>query len=141
MSYESYDDVNLLALCIWREARGEVNDAQLGVGCSIRNRVNNPSWYNHHQGSYRATILMPWQYSSFNTNDPNSTKYPDPNDAVWLQCLENASLIINGNCDDNTSGAISYYDKSLDSNPPKWATDGEMIKTVDLGRIHFFKKV
>jgi N-acetylmuramoyl-L-alanine amidase len=134
MSYETYDDVNLLGLVIWREARGETDEAQLGVGCSIRNRVIKGGWWGN---TYRTVILKPWQYSSFNEDDPNSTKYPDPNDAVWLQCLENASLIINGNCNDNTAGAQSYFDRSLDNNPPKWAAT--MTHTLDLGRLHFYK--
>jgi len=134
MAYEQYDNVNLLALAIWREARGEVCDAQLGVGCSIRNRVNHPTWWGH---DYRSVILDKWQYSSFNPNDPNDTKYPGDTDSVWLQCLENASLVINGNCPDNTDGAQSYFDKSLDNNPPKWAAT--MTHTLDLGRLHFYK--
>ena len=134
MAYEQYDDVNLLGLVIWREARGEIDEAQLGVGCSIRNRVKKGGWWGN---TYRTVILKPWQYSSFNEGDPNSTKFPDPNDAVWLQCLENASLIINGNCDDNTGGAQSYFDRSLDNNPPNWAAT--MTHTLDLGRLHFYK--
>ena len=134
MAYENYSDVELLALCIWREARGETNDAQLGVGCSIRNRVLKGGWWG---STYRSVILKPWQYSSFNEGDPNSTKFPDPNDPVGMQCTENASLVINGNCADNTNGAQSYFDRSLDSNPPKWAAT--MTHTLDLGRLHFYK--
>jgi spore germination cell wall hydrolase CwlJ-like protein len=134
MAYEQYDDLHLLALCVWREARGEVNDAQLGVACSIRNRVDKPGWWGT---DYRSVILKPWQYSSFNAGDPNSIKFPDETDSVWLQCLENASLVINGNCPDNTDGAQSYFDKSLDNNPPKWAAT--MTHTLDIGRLHFYK--
>jgi len=132
--YSQYDDVNLLGLVIWREARGETCDAQLGVGCSIRNRVNKGGWWGN---TYRTVILKPWQYSSFNEGDPNNTKFPAPDDSVWLQCLENASLIINGNCEDNTGGAQSYFDRSLDNDPPKWAAT--MTKTTDLGHLHFYK--
>ena len=134
MDYRTLSDVEILALCVWREARGEVWDAKLGVACSIRNRVLKGGWWGN---TYHTVILKPWQYSSFNEGDPNSTKYPDPNDPVWLQCLENASLIINGNCDDNTGGAQSYFDRSLDNNPPNWAAT--MTHTVNLGRLHFYK--
>jgi hypothetical protein len=28
---------------------------------------------------------------------------------------------------------------SLDTDPPKWAIDGSNVKTVDFGRLHFYK--
>ena len=39
---------------------------------------------------------------------------------------------------DPTQGSTSYFDKSLDSSPPGWATDGSQIHKVDLGDFHFY---
>ena len=36
---------------------------------------------------YSGVILKPFQYSSFNRNDPNSAKFLHANDPAWQQCL------------------------------------------------------
>lgn len=128
----------LLALCIWREARGELVTTKEAVAWSIRNRVDNPRWWGH---SWSGIILMPWQYSSFNRSDPNATKWPTPNDPAWIESLTVAQQVFlaDASLPDPTHGATSYFDNSLDTDPPKWATDGSMVKTVDFGRLHFYK--
>src|SRR5258708_39654967 len=100
--YEGYDDGHLLALSVWREARGEVYDAKFAVACSIRNRVNHPCWWGK---MYHEVILEKWQYSSFDPSDPNSTKFPASTDPFYLESTEAASCIINGGMADTTSGA------------------------------------
>lgn len=131
----------LLALCIWREARGEDQTTRLGVGCSIRNRVLRPSWWG---SDYASVILKPWQYSSFNSNDPNCKKYPRPQDATewqaWQECLRVAQQVID-ECDDCTHGADSYFDQSLDNNPPIWVRSPRAQRTCQIGRLYFYKTV
>ena len=125
----------LLALCIWREARGEIRDAKLGVAWSIRNRVERGGWWGN---TWATVILKPYQYSSFNANDPNACKLPSPTDPSWLECLDVANQVFDSpNVPDPTGGATSYFDKSLDNNPPSWAA--ELIHTWDLGNLHFYK--
>jgi N-acetylmuramoyl-L-alanine amidase len=133
--YEQYDDAGLLALAIWREARNQSSDAQFGVGCSIRNRVQHPRWWGH---DYRSVILDPWQYSSFNKNDPNSNKFPVDGSPLWKEIQELVADVIAGK-PDNTNEAVSYYDKSLDNNPPKWADSNQFQHACDIGAFHFFK--
>ena len=73
---------------------------------------------------------MPWQYSSFNENDPNSTRFPAPTDPSYQDSLQAAEEVLG--VADTTRGATRYYDKSLDPRPPKWATDGSDIHTAIL---------
>ena len=128
----------LLALCIWREARGELLETKQCVAWSIRNRVQRPGWWGH---GWAGVILQPWQYSSFNHNDPNASKLPIPTDPSWQDCLTVAEQVYpqESPIPDNSHGADSYYDMSLDTNPPSWASDGSKVKTVDMGRLHFYK--
>ena len=128
----------LLALCIWREARGEPVDTKVAVAWSIRNRVNRPGWWGH---DYESVILLPWQYSSFNHNDINATKMPVSNDPSWQDSLIAASAIFAQPAllADPTGGATSYFDMSMDTHPPTWATDGSNVKTSDSGRLRFYK--
>jgi N-acetylmuramoyl-L-alanine amidase len=125
----------LLALCVWREARGEVADAKLGVAWSIMNRAKNPGWW----GSTLAeVVLKPYQYSSFNHNDPNATKWPPERDNSWLASCDAAQNAFSAAQADLTGGATHYFDKSLDANPPAWAA--EMKHTCDIGNLHFYTR-
>lgn len=130
-------DLFLLALVIWREARGETPAAKQGVAWAVKNRALKPSWWGG--SSYWSVILHPFQFSSFNHGDPNATKWPVPSDVSWSDSLEVAAGVISGNVLDNTSGATSYFDKSLDSKPPTWATDGSNIHTCDIGGLRFYR--
>src|SRR5690242_18548874 len=133
---DDYYPIVLLALCIWREARGEPFDAKVAVAWSVRNRVIRPRWWGH---SFEGCILMPYQYSSFNRADPNSTKLPASSDPSWVDSLTIAISVYQGNStfSDKSCGADSYYDRSLDGNPPEWAASA--IHTADVGSLHFFR--
>jgi cell wall hydrolase len=128
--------VFLFALCIWREARGETANTKQAVAWSVRNRVNRPRWWGH---DYVSCILMPFQYSSFNHNDPNAVKFPTPTDPSWQDSMQVALAIYDNppTLDDNSNGADSYFDKSLDNNPPAWAAVA--TKTADIGSLHFYR--
>jgi spore germination cell wall hydrolase CwlJ-like protein len=139
---QAYDFI-LLALCIWREARGEALNTKNAVAWSIRNRVLNPGWWGT---GWSGIILQPFQYSSFNRSDPNATKLPMQTDPSWQDSLIAAQQVYSSDpatapaIADPTNGATSYFDMSLDLNPPSWATDGSFVKTADIGRLHFYRK-
>lgn len=124
-------------LCVWREAQGEKDLARRGVAHSIANRAADPGWWGH---DVVSVVLKPFQYSSFNTNDPGHNKWPDTTDTSWQDCLSVVDLVLAGMDADPTSGATSYFDISIDGHPPKWATDGEFEFTVQLGRLKFFRR-
>jgi spore germination cell wall hydrolase CwlJ-like protein len=127
----------LLLLCIWREARGETMEAKKGVAWCIRNRVmkEGRQWYGD---DWTTVILKPYQFSSFNANDPNATKLPLMSDPSFKDCLTAAKYAYNGMAPDPTQGATYYFDDSLAANPPKWAKT--FTPTVKIGRLNFFKE-
>lgn len=133
----------MLALCLWREARGEPLEAKAAVACSIRNRVAKPSWWGT---GWLGVLTKKWQYTSMTgTGDPNLEKWPQEADTSWLACLAIAYAVHGGQLDDPTSGATHYFDNSLDPGPgkpdrrPEWALGGSLVHTVDVGAFHFFK--
>lgn len=130
---KAYWETVMLALLIWREARNQPFAAMVAVGCSVRNRVRTGGWWGK---TYIEVILRPEQYSSFNPGSPDA-KFPEDTDAIFPMCLAIARDVIAGTAADNTEGAQSYYDRSLDANPPKWAT--EMEHTENIGDFRFFK--
>lgn len=126
----------MLALLLWREARNQSDGAIAAVACSVRNRVARPSWWGH---DWVSVILAGKQYSSFNQSDPNATKFPPSADNVFPRCLQIAQAVHSGELADTVSGAQSYFDKSMDANPPGWATDGSMTHVCDVGDFHFYR--
>ena len=104
----------------------------------MRNRVTQRFRGN----DWETVIEAKWQYTSIEgpQTDPNLRKYPNLAVEPWELCIECAELVYNGICADPTDGAVMYFDKSLDYNPPVWANDGEFVKTVDVGAFHFFRK-
>ena len=130
-------DTFLMALCCWREARGEIVAGKYAVCWSIKNRADHPSWWGG--PSISSVVLKPMQYSSFNANDPNATKFPLPTDTSWTASLLAAGQVLAGMLVDPTMGATHYFDSSMDANPPVWAKDGSKVLTVTIGNLHFWK--
>ena len=84
---DSYSNF-VLALCIWREARGQSNEARRGVMNVILNRAG-LKFRGH---DVISVVLWPYQFSSFNANDPNAHLLPNPKNtqdwAAWLECCD-----------------------------------------------------
>lgn len=124
-------DVVFLALCIWREARGEPHDAKVAVACSVLNRVDRPSWWGT---SITGVLFKKWQYSSLtDPKDRQLTTWP-ARDPAWAECLTVARDAIEGHVTNPVPGADSYYDTSIP--PPKWATPQTFVGQV--GRLMFY---
>lgn len=127
-------EFSLLALCNWREARGEIVAAKMAQAWSVRNRVLRPSWWGT---DYCSVILKPLQYSSFNASDPNAIKFPQPGDTAWQASLMAAESAYMGVGNDPAQGCTNYFDKSLDGNLPDWAK--KMIHVFDIGNLRFYR--
>jgi spore germination cell wall hydrolase CwlJ-like protein len=125
----------LLPLVIWREAQNQGYIGMLAVGWVIRNRVLNPSWWGT---DWVSVILKKFQFSSFNWNDPNYGKFPKGDEPSWQDALRAALDAFLGSMADPTNGATYYFDRSLDSSPPKWSTGGSTVHTKDIGAFHFY---
>lgn len=112
----------MLALCIWREARGETLQGKRLVASVIRNRVEDPKrWPN----TYVGVITQPWQFSSFNANDPNSAKFPeDGTDAFgpWNECVAAATAVLESDVPFTT--ANHYHTVNVS---PKWRDDTKIV--------------
>lgn len=123
---DSYQNV-LIALCVWREARGEPAEAQRGVLHVILNRTRDKRWPN----TPVQVITQPKQFSSFNLTDPNVTKYPNPADASWLRCC----AVVDAPGEDPTIGATHYHSEM--PLPPSWAEPQKLVAKI--GNFSFYK--
>jgi len=109
----------LLALACYREARGESLLGKMLVAQVIRNRVDDVRW----PGTYRGVILQPKQFSAFNPDDPNVTKFPALGEQAWLDSVLAADRILNGSGEPFTL-ANHYCVSSL---RPSWYDEDKIV--------------
>jgi len=83
----------LLALCVWREARGESDRGKLLVAETIANRVTDKRW----PDTFAGVITQPKQFSAFNAGDPNATLFPKDGDPSWPAAVSAADSVLRGN--------------------------------------------
>lgn len=133
-----YIDETLMALTIWREAKGEGYNGMLAVGCVIKNNAiaKKISIYEE------CTALN--QYSSITVHsDPETISWPKIYDPSWKDAKYIAADILTGDVPDITKGAHFYEN-------PKVASSGwfknnivndpiKHPKTITLGNHVFYK--
>lgn len=125
-------DLAMLALTVWREARGEGTEGMKAVACSIRNRVRRPSWWGH---TFYEVCTKKWQYSSMTApNDPQLGKFPSRDDHEFEQSLWISNEVVEGRIKSPVPGADSYYDSSIA--PPAWAIPAKFVGRI--GRLNFY---
>lgn len=121
----------MLALVVWREARGETPEAQFAVACSILNRVKRPSWWGH---DLLGVLGKKWQYSSMAApNDPQLILWPQI-DGSWCEALSIARAALNESEPNPVPGADSYYDDSISA--PAWTKAARFVQKI--GRLNFY---
>lgn len=126
----------LLALAIWREARGESIEAKMAVASVIRNRCAMAPAEGFHS-TVSGNILKPWAFSSFNQGDAQCEKYPAITDPSWHDSLEAANISNAGHSADRSNGAVFYHDDSIGV-PSAW---GRVEQTASIGRLRFYRLV
>ena len=142
-SFSTDNDETLLARMIFGEARGESYTEKVAVGFTAVNRANDGKRWNGE--TVRESILAPYQYSCFNSNDENRDKLMDPqiyDASAFYNCLDVARDILSGNVEDPTNGATHYFNPELAS--PSWASKIERIGKIEteqgLSRHEFYRE-
>jgi N-acetylmuramoyl-L-alanine amidase len=133
--YTELTDLELLALCVWREARGEGSLGKRGVAHVVDNRISARSFFGH---DVCSVILKPYQFSSFNPSDPNADKWPADNDISWADSRSAAQAILSGKDADLTGGALYYFSPPLTAAPRAWGSVGV---TLVVGNLTFCKPI
>ena len=140
-SSASAADIDILARTLWGEARGESQAGMEACAWTIRNRVFDgkaKSWWGE---GYAGVCQKPWQFSCWNSNDPNSPYLrgakPIPA-GEYKKALAVATAVVSGSVPDPTNGATHYYATTMPK-PPAWAAKAK--QTLKLGHHVFFKDV
>ena len=124
----------LAAITLWAEARGEPWDGQIAVAEVIRNRTAQKHFSD---GTVASTILWPYQFSCWNTKDPNRAKMFGllHGDKLAEQCIRAWNDAMAGT--DFTKGALFYVNLDAVAETPSWIA--ECVQTVKIGRHRFYK--
>lgn len=148
LTIEQQPDDILCAMLAWGEARGEPELGRIAVVWVAKNRSLARSQ------PIRRVILAPWQFSSFNANDPNREKMLDParfsSAEIWAACYEAAAQVLEGSVPDPTEGSSHYCTVGLWGNPTpaghkvQWYHQleieaGRTVETVRIGH-HVFAR-
>jgi len=122
------------ALTVWQEARGESYEGKVAVAEVIQRRVARR--YNG-DGTVVGTILRGWQFSGWNTGDPNrlAAARLDDDDATyqacrqaWRDALGGVSLV---------KDAVLYYNPAGVTHAPLWAVPEKLVTII--GAHHFYR--
>jgi N-acetylmuramoyl-L-alanine amidase len=119
----NWDDVAkvVLALAMWREARGEGTAGMTAVGCVIRNNVKGNNWI--------AVITKPYFISSLTAHaDPELIIWPKLNDLQFSIAMMLAEGIMSYAILDVTDGATHYFNPNVVL--PTWAASMKKVKTI-----------
>jgi spore germination cell wall hydrolase CwlJ-like protein len=121
----------LLALCVWREARGESLTGKKLVASVVLNRSKDSK--HRWPASVVGVIVQPMQFSSFNPGDPNATKFPTSMAGLsdWEDSVQAADTVLGGAV---TTEANHYHVHGL---TPAWRDDTKIV--ADEGSHVFYK--
>lgn len=126
-------EVQILALTLYGEARGESPEGQAAVAWVIRNRADRRFRGN----SIREVCLSPKQFSCWNASDVNRPKLEDAGTLrteAYKRLERIAGDVIAGRVADPTGGADHYHEESI---APYWAKT--MQRTAQVGRHVFYR--
>jgi len=128
----------MAALCVWREARNQSQEARRGIWWTLQNRVGKSLF----RPNLVSVVLQPWQFSSFNATDPNVTKFPNPlvpmDWQAWLEIL----AIAESPGVDPTKGAVYYESfpaEELDAIRGKDSWFARDKLTVQIDQVRFYQ--
>ena len=134
-----FTDAYLMALCLWREARGEPMEGKIAVAQVIMNRTKNPAKWDG--TDVYSVITAQKQFSSFNLAEVQSVKFPRGTDTTWKDCLDAALQVLSGEKTSLVGNADHYFTTAKPAYatvwPPKWS---EKMKEVAKVGGHTFVK-
>jgi spore germination cell wall hydrolase CwlJ-like protein len=120
------------ALNIWMEARGEKIEGKIAVAEVMLNRLKKGFWGD----TIAEVVLAPYQFSGWNTKDPNRVKAAqlDDQDQAYQECVKAWELAKAGS--NIAKGATHYFNPAIVARP-SWAPPSKMLARI--GNHEFYK--
>ena len=131
-------DIEIAARTVLMEASGEPDEGQRAVAWAICNRHRTDKWY---AGQTLAeTCLLPFQFSSWNTEDRNRRRIARmaDDDPTLIKARGMIAEAMANSSADPSNGASHYYAKTLPL-APDWAKG--KTPCAEIGAHLFFKDI
>lgn len=130
-----FSDEALAVSTIWQEARGEPFLGKLAVAQVIRNRVLLK--YNSN-GTVAGTVLAPYQFSGWNTKDPNRviSALIDTDDPIVGACRTAWLIALQTGVADKFPAVL--FHASTMSEYPEWSKSPNVKKIAEIGNHIFY---
>lgn len=130
----------VLALVLWREARGEGAEGMRAVAHVIRNRVEATDL----PDQWEDVIQKKWQFSSMTApGDSQLVAWPKQPDPVFEQAMQIAAAVYAGTDIDVTGGAHFYANlAAVPANSSFWKIAADKVNhpiTAKIGHHTFYK--
>lgn len=110
----------MLALCVYREARGESDLGKQLVAQTILNRARDAK--DRWPKTIVGVVCQPLQFSSFNRSDPNVNVFPKEGEVAWIKCVWAAERVLGSNTP--ICLANHYHTKDV---KPSWADSSKIV--------------
>ncbi len=108
------EHIDTLARTLYGEAKPhDVQDAT-AIACVVMNRVALPNWPN----DVEAVCIQPYQFSCWNTSDPNRERIFKANGAWFDKCVEIATQAVEKRLADPTNRSTHYHTPAV---KPAWS--------------------
>jgi len=136
------DEDILLTSLIFLKARDEIRQAQVGVGCVVRNRTKSPRWWGK---TYRQVITPLIDYHKLPEQEKDLVLNPIKNDVneKWDNCYLVAKEILNNTIQDTTFNSDYFFLTS--EKLPSWLNSRLRPHTISqwyvctMGNIQFYR--
>ena len=126
-------DLQILALTLYGEARGESTAGRHAVAWVIKNRAAR----RFRGATIRDVCLSPKQFSCWNPTDANRALLEDPRTLLsetYKRIEREARAVVQDEVEDPTGGADHYHERSI---APYWASS--MTETARIGHHVFYR--
>lgn len=140
-SWHNGGDVRLVsddvwaALTIMQEAADQPYAGKLAVAEEIRNRTK---FHIFSAGSVPSTVLWPYQYSGWNTKDPNRIRVSilDDTNPIVRDCIHAWAQAMQGS--QTVPGVTHHYNPKIVTTPPDWVQEMDLV--AEIGDHRFYKR-
>ena len=120
-----------------QEASSEPFEGKVAVAEVIRNRTKTNFFSD---GTVYSTVLWPYQFSGWNTKDPNRIRVAkmDLTHPMMIECIQayEEAFVRNSNI---VAGANLYHAVTMKDYPP-WTADLKVSRVKQVGRHIFYKE-
>lgn len=122
------------AMTVWCEARSEPYEGQMAVAEVIQRRARLRYLSD---GTIPGTVLAPYQFSAWNTTDPNRRKAAlvDDRDMQYAMCAQAWRDVQAGT--EVVPEALMYLNPNAVKRMPPWATPEKFLRVI--GQHHFYR--